>query len=306
MKNQYLYDSCGAGKICAHCWIPDGEIRAIVQIVHGIVEHMGRYDQFARYLNKHGILVVGEDHMGHGISASNGSVKGYFTGGWDAAIRDTYRLTQDTMAKYPDVPFFLLGHSMGSFMARTILWKYPNSGIRGAVISGTAWMDHGALLLGKTAAGLFCRYNNPKTPAKILNDMAFGSYNKRVEHPRTPSDWLSRDAVRVDDYIADPMCGFIPSGGLMKEMMEAVAEIQKEENLKTMNPELPVLFVAGGDDPVGNYGKGVREAAGRFSQAGMKLVEIKIFPLCRHEILNEINRAEVFRIIRRWIVEKMV
>ena len=304
MKTDFYYDSCGAGKIHACCWAPPGEIRGVVQIVHGIVEHIERYDQFARYLNKHGLLVVGEDHMGHGKSAGMGSVKGYFTGGWDAAVRDTYRLTQDTMAKYPGVPFFLLGHSMGSFMARTILWKYPQSGIRGAILSGTAWMSDGMLAAAKLSAGLCCRRDGEKTPSKFLSDLAFSGYNKRVEHPRTPSDWLSRDSVSVDAYIADPMCGFAASAGLMRDMTAGVTEIQKQENLKKMDPELPVLFVAGGDDPVGGYGKGVRLTAQKFSEAGMKHIEVKIFPLCRHEILNEINRAEIFRTIRLWILEK--
>ena len=135
MRKEIAYPSCGQGEIRGLRWEPEGEIKAVVQIVHGIAEHVQRYDHFASFLAEHGILVVAQDHMGHGRSIEGGSIKGYFTGGWFAAVDDTYRLLRDTMDEFPGVPYILLGHSMGSFIARTILCKYPNSGIAGAIIS---------------------------------------------------------------------------------------------------------------------------------------------------------------------------
>lgn len=306
MRTDLYYDSVGVGKIHACRWTPEGAPTAVVQLVHGIAEHVERYDQFARYLNKKGYLVVAEDHMGHGKSIDHGGTKGYFDGGWDAAIEDTCRLMRDTQAEFPGLPYILFGHSMGSFMARTILCKYPDCGISGAVICGTGWMPEAVVKMGHSAAKLFCRQMGERNASRQLDSIVFGGYNKRVERPRTKSDWLTRDAVIVDAYIADPMCGFTASCGLLRDMLGGIMDIQKKENLARMKKDLPVLFIAGGDDPVGGYGKGVRQAAQEFSDAGMTDVTTKIFPLCRHEVLNEINRAEVFRTVNIWIRENFL
>lgn len=300
MKTKFLFDSAGIGKISATSWQPAGNPVAVVQIIHGIAEHASRYDDFATYLNGNGYAVVAEDHMGHGDSVAYGSSKGYFHGGWWAAVEDAYQLMRLTMEQYPGVPYILFGHSMGSFMARSILSKYPDSGITGCVICGTGWQPDFVLGAGRGLAGVICKKSNPATPSMLLHNIAFGSYNKRVEHPRTPHDWLSRDTAVVDAYASDPMCGFVASAGLMNDMFEGISYIQKPENIAQMRKDLPVLFIAGGDDPVGDYGKGVRKAAQAFVTAGMDHVEVKIYPLCRHEILNEINREEVFRDIFAW------
>lgn len=306
MRTDFYYDSCGAGKVHGCRWTPDGDVTAVVQIVHGITEHVERYDQFARYLNAKGYLVVAEDHMGHGRSIDHGGTKGYFDGGWDAAVEDTCRLLRDTRAEFPGVLYILLGHSMGSFMARTILYKYPDIGISGVILSGTGWVPDWTLKMGGTVAEQICRRIGEKRPSKKLSGMLFGGFNSRVERKRTAFDWLTRDAVLVDAYIADPMCGFVTSCGLLRDMVGGVAQIQKQEHLALMNKDLPVLFLSGGDDPVGAYGKGVRQTAEAFSAAGMRDVTTKIFPLCRHEVLNEINRAEVFRTVNIWIRENFL
>ena len=139
MREDLWFGSCGVGKLHACRWLPEGQPRAIVQILHGIAEFVERYDDFANFLAGNGIAVVAEDHMGHGQSIDGGSKQGYFQGGWFAAVDDSYQLLKDTQAAHPGVPYFLLGHSMGSFMARTVLCRYPDSGLAGAVISGTGW-----------------------------------------------------------------------------------------------------------------------------------------------------------------------
>lgn len=301
MRQDFYYDSKGVGKIHGCRWTPAGEIKAVVQIVHGIAEYVDRYDTFAEYLNSQGWLVVAEDHMGHGRSIDNGGTKGYFDGGWHTAVSDTYQLLVDTRREFPEIPYVLFGHSMGSFMTRTILCDYPDSGIAGAVICGTGWMPQAVLKAGIGVGKLCCRTGGERKPNQGLQRLIFGSYNQRVEHPRTAYDWLTRDKAMVDAYIADPMCGFTVSAGLLRDMMMGIAYIEKLENLARMNKEMPVLFVAGGDDPVGGYGKGVRSAAEAFEKAGMGQVNVKIYPLCRHEILNEINRQEVFEDLGSWI-----
>ena len=301
MRTDFFFKSGSGARLHGCRWTPDSQVRAVLQIVHGIVEYVERYDGFANFLNRQGILVVAEDHMGHGKSISQECPQGYFAGGWQTAVDDTYRLTRDTMAEFRDVPFILFGHSMGSFMARTILAKYPDSGITAAVICGTGWQPAPVLAAGKAACALVCRAKGERAPSPLLQAMAFGTYNRKVEHPRTPYDWISRDNSVVNAYKADPLCGFTPTAGLMRDMMEGIAYIQREENLAKMGKALPVLFIAGGDDPVGSYGAGVRTAAEAFRKAGMERVDVRIYPLCRHELLNEINREEIMDDVSRWI-----
>lgn len=305
MRKDIWYTSKGAGKIHGCKWVPEGEVKAVLQIVHGIAEFVERYEEFAQFLNKHGILVVAEDHMGHGQSINGDGIQGYFHGGWFTAIGDTCQLLLDTKAEYPEIPYILFGHSMGSFFARTILCKYPEIGISGAVICGTGWQPAFALpALVKVIDGI-CKKNGETKPNETLQNLIFGSYNKKVEHSRTSFDWLTRDARIVDAYIAHPLCGFTASAGLLREMMKGIYYIEQPKNLSAMKKELPVFFIAGGDDPVGSYGKGVEKCAAEFKKYGMTDVSCKIYPLGRHEILNEINREEVFADVLKWI-EKVI
>ena len=301
MRTDHYFDSCGAGQIHYCKWSPEGEIRGIVQIVHGIAEFVERYDDFANYLNTQGYLVVAEDHMGHGQSIGEDGVQGYFQGGWFAAVNDTMKLMKDTMAEFPGVPYVLFGHSMGSFMARTILARYPDSGIAAAIICGTGWQPKAALPLLIRAVEGICKKTGEKNPSEKLQNMVFGGYNKRIENPRTPCDWLTRDEEIVDAYVEHPLCGFIPACGLLRDMMKGIYYIEQEKNLKNMKKHLPVFFIAGAEDPVGPYGKGVEQAVKEFKKAGMINVACKIYPDCRHEILNELNKQEVYEDVVNWL-----
>ena len=305
MRQDHWFDSCGAGKIHACRWTPEGEIKAVVQIVHGIAEFVERYDAFARYLNGLGFLVVAEDHMGHGQSINGNGIQGYFHGGWDAAVEDTCRLMKDTMAEHPGVPYVLFGHSMGSFMARTILCRYPDSGITAAVICGSGWQPTAAMPAIIKLMETVCKKVGETNPSEKLQKLIFGGYNNRVEHQRTAFDWLSRDNKTVDDYIAHPLCGFTASCGLLRDMMKGIYYIQQKQNLQNMRKDLPVFFIAGGEDPVGSYGKGIHSCVEAFQKAGMTDVDVRIYPLCRHEILNEINKEEIFEDVAQWLETKL-
>ena len=301
MRTDHFFPSCGEGQIHFCKWTPGGEPKAVLQIVHGIAEFVERYDAFAEYLNGLGYVVVAEDHMGHGQSIGETGTRGYFAGGWFAAVEDTCRLMRDTMAEYPGLPYILFGHSMGSFMARTILAKYPDNGISAAVICGTGWQPRAALPAVIKLVEAVCKKEGERNPNETLQSMVFGSYNKKVEHPRTAYDWLTRDPKIVDAYIAHPLCGFTASAGLLRDMMKGILYIEQPKNLGNMKKDLPVLFIAGGDDPVGSYGKGVERTAAEFKKAGMTDVSCRIYPLCRHEILNEINMEEIFGDVAQWI-----
>lgn len=243
--------------------------------------------------------------MGHGQSINGGGIRGYFHGGWFTAIADTMELMRMTREDNPGVPYILFGHSMGSFMARTILCKYPDCGIQGAIICGTGWQPAFALpALIKVVEGI-CKKGDETQPNEKLQSLVFGSYNQKVEHPRTGYDWLTRDARIVDAYIAHPLCGFTASAGLLRDMMKGIYFIEQDVNLAAMRKDLPVFFIAGGDDPVGPYGKGVQKCADVFKKSGMTDVSVHIYPLCRHEILNEINREEVYEDILQWVESKL-
>ncbi len=299
MKQDFFYPSQGRGKIHAALWAPEGRPRAVVQIIHGIAEFIERYEPFAEFLVSQGIAVTAEDHMGHGQSIGDGP-QGWFEGGWFTAVDDSYQLMKLTMAKFPGVPYILLGHSMGSFMARTILCKYPGCGICGAIISGTGWQPGFALpalikvveLMGK---------DDMTRPAETLQKLIFGGYNSKIQNPRTPSDWLTREDAIVDAYVSHPLCGFTPSFGLFRDMFTGIHYIQKKGSLSSMKQNLPVLFIAGDQDPVGAYGKGVLQAADAFQKAGMTKVQCRLYEGARHEVLNETNRHEVYADVLSWI-----
>ena len=303
MRTDHYFDSCGKGKIHYCKWMPEGQPKAVLQILHGIAEHVQRYDDFANYLTSQGYVVVAEDHMGHGGSIGEEGIRGYFHGGWFAAVDDSMRLMKDTMAEYPDVPYILFGHSMGSFMARTILAKYPDSGISAAIICGTGWQPTFALPALAKVIDAMGKKTGEEAPNEQLDKMIFGGYTKGIENVRTPKDWLTRDSKIVDAYIADPLCGFVASSGLLRDMMLGIHYIQQPKHIHNMKKHLPVFFIAGDKDPVGANGKGVKQAAQAFKKAGMVNVALKLYPDCRHEILNELNKQEVYEDITGWIAK---
>ena len=285
---------------------PDGAVRAVVQIAHGIAEHVERYDGFAQFLASNGVLVVANDHLGHGQSITGDADLGFFaeSGGWDLVVNDMHKLYESTHAEFPAVPYFLFGHSMGSFLARTYIIRYPND-LTGAIICGTGQQSALIVAGGKMMGGMECRKNGPRFKSEKLNAMAFGSYNKGFSEHRTDYDWLSRDNAVVDRYIADPLCGFIPSAGLFTDMMTGLQFIGRKDNVARMKKTLPILLIAGDKDPVGENGKGVRRVYEMFRKAGMQDVSIKLYPDCRHEILNELNKDEVMQDVLAWLQSKL-
>lgn len=305
-KDFYFNSSTGKNKIHARMCVPDAEPRAIVQIIHGIAEYIGRYDEFMSFLADNGIIAVGTDHLGHGKSIECEEQTGFFAydNGWDYVVRDEEVLRLAMHENYPELPIIVFGHSMGSFMTRTLLIRYPDA-FNAAIISGTgnqgAALVNGGLFMGNLVTGLRGAHHY----SKFLNNLAFGSYNKIYDNPKTEYDWLSRDEANVQKYIDDPLCGFIPSCSLFRDMMTGVKFITDKKNLTAMNKDMPVYFMSGDMDPVGECGKGVQKAYNNFLEAGMKDVSIKLYPGGRHEMLNEINKDEVYADILAWLNSKI-
>lgn len=302
---EFYLPSHGKGRI--HCvqWAPPGRVRAVVQIVHGIAEYAARYDDFARFLNQKNILVVADDHMGHGGSLTPADPKGYFYGGWTAAVDDTYSLLEKTRAENPRIPYVILGHSMGSFLTRTLLYRHPDSGIQAAVICGTGWQPGPVLKAGLAMCRRVCQKEGETHVSAPLRNLIFGSYNKRVADPQTPFDWVCGDPAVIAAYMADPLCGFEETAGLDRDMLTGIRMNQDSGNLAKMDKKLPVLFIAGVQDPVGSYGRGVRKSAEAFRKAGMEDVSVVLYANSRHEVLNDVEKEQVYQDVFQWISRKI-
>ncbi len=294
------------GKTALHgcAWTPaEGTPRAVLQVAHGVAEHIARYDHFARFLAEHGFAVVGHDHLGHGTSLPEGGTPVYFadTDGWTRAVDDIALLQARIRRDAPDIPLFLMGHSMGSFLSRSFLIRYPRR-LKGAILMGTGWQSSAMIQGGLTVAGAAALKNGRRSTSKLVNDLAFGSYNKAFSPNRTNSDWLSADSANVDRYLDDPLCGQDATVGLFQDMLHGIRFNQKSRNLQRMDPEMPVLFVSGDQDPVGGMGKGVLRSRDAFRKAGVKEVTCILYPGLRHEILNEQPQQErVYADILAWL-----
>lgn len=287
-----------------HCrlWEPEGEVNAVVQLVHGVAEYIARYDAFAGFLTDHGCAVCGDDHLGHGESIHDDTELGWFSDekGWEHLVDDEKRLHDLLAEKYPGKPMVLFGHSMGSFIARTYLGVYPQ-GFSACVLSGTGRQPGVVCAAGKILAKREIRAHGSKYRSPTLQKIAFGSYLKKIDDPVGPNDWICRDETVVRAYDADPLCGFTATAGLMYDMMDGLSIIGRADHMGKMDKALPVLFIAGDADPVGAYGKGVQKVAGQFQKAGMQDVTVKLYPGCRHEVLNELEKEKVWADVLAWM-----
>ncbi len=302
----FFESSTGKNRIHARKCIPDTAPKAVIQIAHGIAEHINRYEDFMNFLAENGYVAVGNDHLGHGQSFESIGDEGFFAeeNGWDYVVEDMDRLREQMRQEYHDLPYIFFGHSMGSFLTRTYLIRHPEK-YDAAILSGTGHQGKALVLAGYTAANLMVRSKGPRGDGQMLNDMAFGSYCKRIPNPRTPFDWLSRDEENVDRYIADPLCGFVAKVSLYRDMMYGVKFITSQKNIDTMSKEQPIYFMSGDADPVGDYGKGVQKAYDAFCKAGLKDVTIRLYPDGRHEMLNEVNKGKVYQDILNWLNAKV-
>lgn len=305
-RDFYFDSSTGKNKLHARMCVPDAEPKAIVQIMHGIAEYIERYDDFMMFLASNGFIVVGDDHLGHGKSIEKEEQKGFFAdeNGWEYAVCDEEILRLAMKNNYPELPMVVFGHSMGSFLARTHLIKYPGA-FDAAIISGTGNQGKALVTGGLTMGNMVVGLKGPHYYSDFLNNLAFGSYNKIYENAKTTHDWLTRDEEVVAKYIADSLCGFVPSCSLFRDMMVGVSFITNVKNQQAMKKEVPVLFMSGSMDPVGECGKGVKIAFENFKKVGMQDVSMKLYEGGRHEMLNEINKDEVYADVLAWLNSKI-
>lgn len=301
-KEEFYFDSKdGSTKIRALRFIPDGDIKAILQISHGMVEFIDRYENFAEFLTNNGILVTGNDHLGHGGSVKDKSDWGYFgENGYDVVLRDILTLTNITKELYPNKPYFLLGHSMGSFLARLYTIRY-GAFLNGAIIMGTGQQNKSTLSVAKTLTKLVEKTKGERYRSKFLNGLVLGSYNKKWEPSETHVDWLTKDKAICDWYYHEPRCHFIFTANGFYNLFSLIEQIVDKNNIEQMSKDLPILVISGEDDPVGNFGKDPKALADIYKEVGIEDVELKLYSNDRHEILNELDKDAVYNDILDWL-----
>lgn len=282
--------------------IPDGEIKAIFQISHGMAEHKERYYPFMEYMTNHGYLTVIHDHRGHGKSILKDSDKGYFYDDkGEAIVDDLNQITTWIKNEYPNKKIILFGHSMGSMVVRKYLKKYDQNIDKLIVCGSPSYNKYSklAILLIKTITPIKGAYYR----SKLINNLAFGSYNKKIDNVTSPNDWICSDKQIVSNYDNDENCGFIFTLNGFLNLFTLMKDIYNKKNWNLNNKRLPIFFIAGEDDPVIISKKDFKKAYHFLEKLGYQNVKAKLYPEMRHEILNEINKEIVFKDIKEWCDE---
>lgn len=274
--------------------------KGIVHIFHGMVEHSGRYDEFANYLNSRGYIVISSDHRGHGETGKDKGLGYIGEEGFYGIVKDKKFLSDYIRDRFKGIPLFILGHSFGSFIAQEYLIQYSND-IDGIIFSGSAKNDGVDIILGNIAANIQSVLIDDSKPARLIDKMAFGGFNRSVKSPKTKFDWLSRDDEQVQKYINDRYCQFIPSINFYKNLFSGLRRLYKKYRLDGINKNINILVISGDRDPVGKMGKSVQRLYQQYKDLNIKGVTLKLYEGGRHEMLNETNKGEVYEYIYKWI-----
>ncbi|QQY79305.1 alpha-beta hydrolase superfamily lysophospholipase [Keratinibaculum paraultunense] len=305
IEKTFTFKASDGEEIFAYNWRPENEnnnVKGIVQIAHGMAEAAHRYKRFAEKLVKEGYIVYANDHRGHGKTAPSLDEIGYIgPDGYNRMVQDMKEFTdliRDRENK--DLPLFLFGHSMGSFLAQRYISHYGDN-IQGVILSGTSGDQGFVLNIGIRIAKREVAKKGPKARSPRLNNLSFGSYNKKFEPSRTEFDWLTRDEKEVDKYIKDPYCGGIFTTSFYYDFFKGLKENFEKSNLENIPKNLPIYIFAGDKDPVGNMGKGVLKLVKTYQRLGIKDLEYNLYKDGRHEMLNEINRDEVMEDVINWL-----
>ena len=294
--------SDGKNNIHAEIFQPaEGEIRGVVQISHGMVDHIGRYTALAEYLVGEGFVMAGNDHLGHGKTVATPDDFGFFASkdGYKYVIDDLYTMNGELRKRFPGKPVILLGHSMGSFLARLYAVKYPKS-LDGIIIHGTGGKNP-AVPLGKAVVAVLRAVMGERHRSSFVKNLSFMGYNSKFDKSEGPDAWLTRAGELVADRKGDPRTEFIFTLAAYNDLFTMLGECNSREWYSQYPKSLPTILMAGGADPVGNYGDGIREIYDGLSREGLASLDVEIYEGARHELFNETNRAEVFRDICDWL-----
>jgi len=301
--NEFRFlSSNGIDNVRAWSMRPESEAKGVLLLSHGMAEYSDRYLPLASFLRENGYAVYANDCLGHGKSFSGEQNKGYFApkNGWRALVDDMELLRKIAADENSSLPIFYFGHSMGSFLVRTYIFTYPNA-LNGAILSGTAHNAKPVAALGKTIAKIEKLFCGGHYRSKLIDNLCFGPYRKPFKPNKTPFDWLSRDEAVVKKYCDDDLCGFIFTLSAYIDLFDGLSQIASTKNIKRGNLSLPVLFISGTSDPVGNMTKGVNKVIEMFKNAGYTDITQKFYPDAHHEILNDFCAKEVQKDILIWL-----
>lgn len=308
----------GVSTVFARVWLPtparSAAPRAVVQLVHGMSEHSARYAAFAKELCARGYLVCCNDHVGHGRTAACADDLGHLPlkNGADVLLGDVDELRRRVMARVHTqtddrpqsgaVPYVLFGHSLGSFIVRVYLTQHAK-GVTAAVVCGTGQQPPALAQAGNALCRVLAAVNGERYRSKLIHELVVGAYGRAIKDARTPYDWLSTDPAVVRAYQEDPRCGQVFTVGGYAAVTALAAHSRRRGLARRIPRDLPLLFIAGADDPVGDQGRGVRKAVRQYQKLGMTRVSKIIYPGMRHEILNEPGRATVYYDVLAWLDE---
>ena len=299
------FTSVAGQPLTLYLWQTDAPCRGVIQLVHGMAEHIARYDRPARALCAAGYTVAGHRHLGHGEDAREDEL-GFFgrKDGWDHLVEDVHAAHEMLLKRFPGQRFAILGHSMGSFVTREYLLRYGGD-LTAAVICGTGWFPGPLCSVARAAAALCGVFGGWQKPAPLVDRLMSKDNNKAFAPARTPFDWLSRDTAEVDKYMADLRCGFLFTARGYYDMFTGLKSLSRLHRLAALPGNLPVLFISGDADPIGTQGKGVNTVAQQFRDAGVRDVTVRLYPGARHELFNETNRDEITAELIDWLNRHM-
>jgi len=289
------------------CFLPEpgamhGAPTAIVLVAHGMAEHSARYARLAEALTAHKYVVYANDHRGHGHTAQNAHELGYFAGkdGWSKVVSDLREVLDAVKARHPGLPVFLLGHSMGSYIARALAFRRGDA-LAGLLLSGTTHDHPIAYRAPRVIVAAERARLGRRGKSALVKKLTFDAFNKKFKPVRTPCDWLSRDSAEVDKYVNDPLCGFECTTQLWYDVLSGLAEICTPKNVARMPKTLPIYVIAGERDPVNNDLSGIRKLRAALDQAGQESITERVYSGARHELFNETNREEVTHELIAWL-----
>ena len=304
-KEGSFASSNGVNEIQYFIYEPEGETKAMIQLVHGMCEYIERYEPYIEFLTEKGLLVYGDNHLGHKGSVRGPQDMGFFAeeDGWTCLVKDEYRLTKIMKEAYPGLPLFLYGHSMGSFISRAYVTSHADE-LQGLILSGTAG-SNSALSMGMKLAGFVKRLRGERSQSALLSMMMFGSYNKRYKDAKSAYAWLTRDEKVVEAYEADPYCGFTFSTSGYLDLMKLLEFVTSDDWYRKVPADLPIYVVSGSMDPVGGWGDGINEVSAKLKQTERADCTVKLYKDMRHEIHNEIGKEVVWNDIAGWIADRV-
>lgn len=302
MRREFYYPSMDKKtQIHAVVWKPAGDIRGILQISHGMVEYIGRYEEFAEYLAERGYVVAGNDHLGHGGSVKDEMDYGHFPkDGNRCLIGDIHHLRRILEKKYPGRPYYMLGHSMGSYLLREYM-LYKSNGLTGAIVMGTGQEPRIRLDAGQAVCRAMAALKGWNYRSRLVNALCFGGYSRHFRSGEKKGSWLTSDEEIARTYARDPLCSFVFTLGGYEQLMQVIKILERPGSERRIRKELPILLISGADDPVGGFGRKVRKAADRYRKAGIRDVDVYLYPDDRHEVLNELDRENIYEDIFRWM-----